>query len=269
MYQLAGGVSLQAISECRRHFFLEMNQSAQLPSHLYLELACMLEEYRSNNPKRLVMEAVSPKLQEVGPMNFAWFHCQKAILATIHGMHHDAIQFADTMRSGAPSPFIPLDMRVGTVLCVALSAIAVARQTENSQVTHPNVGRGWRRARLRLARRYHGMLKKLSKSATDLCLGKAYLVEAELLSQSARPKDRARCLLLYKSAIGVATKAGNLLDEALANEWAAKFSLRSKKWHDKEQGLDFLVDAIDAFDRWGAVVKTRELRDQLTELRTA
>ena len=246
---------------------MDMTQSSQLPAQRYTEVTVPLEEFQSNEPERLVEEAVPPTIDEVGTFVFVWFHNQKAMLASIHHMHRKALQFAEAARWEKSGPYIPLGIRAGPLLCVALSAVAIIRDAADGKETERNITRGERRACYRMARGISKMLQHLSKSATELCLGKAHLVKAELLSLQRKRRRHNECLRLYKIAIGLSTAANHLLDQALANECTANFLLQSDEQHDRMEGIDFLDQAMDAYSQWGAVAKASRLQERLDRLR--
>ena len=264
MYLFAAGVSLTEIWKERKRFFIEMDLSVQLPVQRYLYVVLPLEDYGHHDPAKLLTEAPMPSVEQIGPMKFTWYYSQKAVFASIHGMHHDTLKFALAMGSAGIGPFTPLDMRVCALLCVGVSTVAVVREAKKNQTGDgPRIGRAERRRYLKKVREYLNQLQNLSKSATDLCLGKAYLVEAELMSVSKRPKDQERCPSLYRVAISLSAKTENLLDEAFASEIAANFMLRHHEQYQREQGLSYLEDAVTLYRRWGATAKVRQLEDRL------
>lgn len=82
---------------------------------------------------------------------------------------------------------------------------------------------------------------------------KRWLIEAELARFMARQAHANAC---FDRAIDAATRSGNLLDLALANERAAEFqeALGNRALH-----RAFLREASFAYARWGAAAKVEEL----------
>lgn len=94
-------------------------------------------------------------------------------------------------------------------------------------------------------------------------LHKWQLVEAEksrVLGQLALAADR------YEEAIAGAKTNGYLLEEALANELAAKFYLG---WHKEKIAATYMQEAYYCYTRWGATAKTDNLKQCYPQLLAA
>jgi PAS domain S-box-containing protein len=106
---------------------------------------------------------------------------------------------------------------------------------------------------------YQKMLKKGAEHASMNYLHKWHLVEAERERLLGR---RLRAMEHYDQAIQGAKENDYIQDEALANELAAKFYLKSDR---KNIAAAYVREAHLCYRRWGAGAKVRELEEKYGE----
>ena len=118
------------------------------------------------------------------------------------------------------------------------------------------------------ARRKAKMIDKLALKAQEFCLPKKHLLRAELQSLSSfrgrkqRNKWFDETLQVYNCAIALASKAGLLMEEAIAYEAGARFMADCGK-----SPVVYLEKAQALYVRWGATVKADQLQSKLASLR--
>lgn len=98
-------------------------------------------------------------------------------------------------------------------------------------------------------------LRRWANNCPENFLHKFYLISAEM-SRLLRRKEHA--MTLYDKAITSAYENKFLIDEAIANELAAKFYIGK---HDSIARIYFM-DSIACFQKWGAVAKVSQLKDE-------
>ena len=76
-------------------------------------------------------------------------------------------------------------------------------------------------------------------------------------------EKKSQALKLYKSAIDGAKKNNYIQEQALANELASVFYLKAGE-HDKAQ--QYITEARDCYETWGAVAKVSQLNETYPEL---
>jgi diguanylate cyclase (GGDEF)-like protein len=99
-------------------------------------------------------------------------------------------------------------------------------------------------------------LKNWSKHSPMNHLHRYHLVQAEICRIR---KETSDAMIHYDKAIHLAKENQFLNDEALANELATRFYISNKK---KKHAIPYLLDAYNAFHRYGAISKTDHLIQQ-------
>jgi predicted ATPase/serine phosphatase RsbU (regulator of sigma subunit)/tRNA A-37 threonylcarbamoyl transferase component Bud32 len=118
--------------------------------------------------------------------------------------------------------------------------------------TEPGLEGGERATLLDLLKADQETLAKWLASSPSNFAHRHALVSAELASLT----DEERAQGLYDEAIALARQNGSLACEAMANELAGRFlTVRDRT----KIGRVYLADAADAYRRWGATSKVREL----------
>lgn len=103
-------------------------------------------------------------------------------------------------------------------------------------------------------------MKTWSKLAPMNFLHKFYLVQAELCKVSGNYSEAKEC---YDKSIDLAKENQYLNDEALAYELAGKFYMDQYKW---DTAKEYLREARNKYQLWGAVAKVKELEDKYPNL---
>jgi histidine kinase len=103
-------------------------------------------------------------------------------------------------------------------------------------------------------------IERWAKAAPDNHAHRLALVQAEL---AALHGQQAEAIELYDRAIRLAQEHGFLNQEALANELAARFHWSYKR---RTVARAYILDATNAYQRWGAVAKLKVLRRQYPSL---
>jgi hypothetical protein len=136
--------------------------------------------------------------------------------------------------------------RIGMTFTIGMCAIELARLGTNP------------RRNLRVARAMARRLRKCARHNPRDCLGKLYLVQAELASFQYDPK---RAEQKYLAAIALAGAAEARYVCAKANECMARHVLRTchEDPERKEEARDYFVEARRVYNEWGAVVKVAKM----------
>ncbi|RKP46310.1 GAF domain-containing protein [Cohnella endophytica] len=113
---------------------------------------------------------------------------------------------------------------------------------------------------LRHAHRQLSRLRKWAKVSPDIFQAKQVLVEAELARVSGR---YAAAEAGYDRAIREAHEHDNVQVESVANELAGSYYARQGK---AKVALHYLQAARDAYARWGASLKVRQIRERLAAM---
>mmetsp|Transcript_11530 Transcript_11530/g.26702 ORF Transcript_11530/g.26702 Transcript_11530/m.26702 type:complete len:161 (-) Transcript_11530:166-648(-) len=116
--------------------------------------------------------------------------------------------------------------------------------------------RKMRRKHLSVARAWIKMIDRLAGTAPDFCLGKLFLLKAELASVSRR-KNNYDVVKFYKCAIALCQKGGLLMEEAIANERTGKYFASVGKEIEAQPHLE---QACQLYQKWGAGGKVAKLR---------
>lgn len=106
---------------------------------------------------------------------------------------------------------------------------------------------------LRKARRRLRELRKLKVYNPCNYSNKVSLIRAELEASAGR---KHTALSLYDEAIELAEKEGFIHEQALACEKAGRILL---EWDRKAEGLEYLAQARDLYEEWGATAKLSQL----------
>lgn len=110
------------------------------------------------------------------------------------------------------------------------------------------------------AKRSIKKLKQYSLYTPENCLGKAFLLQAELAAVMGRAQE-AKCH--YVSAISVATRYGDYMMHAVACERAGRFSCECG---DETAATRYFREACLAYNEWGAIAKVRQMEREMSEL---
>jgi hypothetical protein len=92
------------------------------------------------------------------------------------------------------------------------------------------------------------------------CLGKAYLLQAELAAVMGKNRE-ASCD--YVSAISIATRFGDFMIHAIACERAARFS---HGLGDETATMCYFREAHSTYMEWGAIAKVEQLEKEIPGL---
>ncbi len=106
---------------------------------------------------------------------------------------------------------------------------------------------------LRKVKKYQKKAKPIIKSAPENYLHKYRLVEALLADISG---DILKAINLFDEAIKLAGENGFIMDEAVANEFAAKFYVKRGK---EKTAKIYFTDAFYLYRTWGAVAKSEKI----------
>ena len=117
-----------------------------------------------------------------------------------------------------------------------------------------------RRKILSMVRRSIKKLMKFSLRTPENCLGKAYLLQAELAATTGKNQE-ARCN--YVSAISVAARFGDFMIHAIACERAARLCT---KCGDEPAAISYFREACSAYTEWGAFAKADQLNKEIPAL---
>lgn len=112
---------------------------------------------------------------------------------------------------------------------------------------------------LSTAKRRIQKLKQFSRYTPENCLGKAFLLQAELAAVTGTGQD-ARCH--YVSAISIAERLGDFMLRAIACERAARFC---KQNGDDATASCYFREARSAYLDWGALAKDEQLDNEMPE----
>ncbi len=117
--------------------------------------------------------------------------------------------------------------------------------------TLKNPRKAWKSLRKKLKQ-----IKKWAGYCAENTLHLQLLVEAEIARLSGKS---SQAIGLYNKAIKTARENEYLRDEAMANEFAAKFFIEQCS---EKAGGDYLRDAHYGYARWGAVAKVKQLEEK-------
>ena len=174
----------------------------------------------------------------------AWIHNQRCIVAYVFCDYETAVSEGNLARRSLDHPYTNVDLAMGIsfhgLACLALSQ---------------KIGQN-RRKSIRVAKRHIALLDRITIGAPEYCLGKLFLLRAEL-SVIRKKFDTAR--LQFITAIALSAKGSFLMEEAVANERAGRFM----QMIGDPRASDFLHEALAVFQKWGAESKVKRLRDEL------
>ena len=174
----------------------------------------------------------------------SWIHQQRCIVNYVFGNFETSLAEGDKAGKSGYHPYESVDIGIG-ILFHGLACLAVCRSPLHN-----------RRKLIAKAKRYIILLEKISRGAPEYCLGKVFLLKAEL-SVVHEKFDDARSH--YISAIAISSKGGLLLEEAIANERAGRLMYALED----NRAAIFFNEAISVFQKWGAKAKSKRLRDEL------
>jgi len=176
-----------------------------------------------------------------------WIHCHKCATSYIFGDFEMALAEGNLAQRCGDPPYKGVDIAFGIVFH-GLACLAVCQTAGNNQ-----------RKLIANAKRHMKLIERISHGAPEYCLGKLFLLRAEL-SVVRGQFDKARSE--YISAIALATKSALLMDLGVANERAGRFM----QMLGDPRGLPLLNEAVVVFEKWGAKSKARMLREKLAVL---
>jgi histidine kinase len=174
----------------------------------------------------------------------AWIHNQRCIVAYVFCDYEMAVSEGNLARRKLDHPYTNVDLAMG-VFFHGLACLALSQKNGQN-----------RRKLIRVAKRHISLLDRITIGAPEYCLGKLFLLRAEL-SAIRKKFDLARSQ--YISAIALSAKGSILMEEAVANERAGRFM---QKLGDP-RASDFLHEALAVFQKWGAESKVKRLREEL------
>lgn len=123
------------------------------------------------------------------------------------------------------------------------------------------VKRGKNRGRnIRLIRQIIRKFKRWTSKSPHNCLARMFMLEAELASVSGRPEE---AYPKYVCAIATAKDAECWPEIALANELCGKHLTALQR---ESTAKPFFVEAVAAYDQWGAKAKALHLKEEMHKL---
>jgi len=186
-----------------------------------------------------------------------WYHLQKQVASYFLEDFEAAVHHGDVYRQVQKDAHMLVTYLL--FLCVdALARVALYRSQQSKKRS-----RRTRRRLLLQARRNLGIIQKMSRVVPDYCLGKRFVVQAELSSLRAA-KQRWVALEQYKCAIGQSQMAGILFEQAVAFELAGQFLLESD--NSKGDGIAYLKEACVLYERWGVCAKVTHLQHRISTI---
>jgi histidine kinase len=175
-----------------------------------------------------------------------WIHFQRCIVTYIFGDFETAVIEGSKAKSCVASPYQTVDLAC-MLLFDGLASLGLCQQP----------GRH-RRHLITTAKRHISVIEKISCGAPEYCLGKVFLLRAEL-SVTTRKFDKAHSE--YISAIALSSKGGLLMEEAIANERAG----RCMQILGDSRSTAFLNEALELYEKWGAKAKACRLRTEILD----
>jgi len=172
------------------------------------------------------------------PFFLTFLHVLRLYLAVVFGDYHAAEQEVGRAHGVVRS----LDGTLWPVLLQFLEGLTLAARATNS-------------APVRL-RAIHASLSRLAAECPANFGAAALLLEAETSRLLGRDRDTLR---LYEESIRHASEARDRAVEAIATEALARFCLGERQMRRAERALR---DARDAYARWGALAKVRQLESR-------
>ena len=125
-----------------------------------------------------------------------------------------------------------------------------------------------------VARRNARLLANLAKKAPDFCLGKSFLLKAELGSLKAMKKKKKNTnktivddtvLHHYKCAVSLAGSYKILSDEAVACELTGRYLVRDCQ--NESEGLYYIGKACEVYQQWGSEIRGEQLAEEFANMR--
>jgi len=197
--------------------------------------------------------------QETGDqVTLCIFYLHKVMLCTLFGQHEQAVEFSKMAEKHLAS--------VGGLLYEALFYFydALARLALFSAKDRAGDAFYSVAVQRKTQKIIHFNQRKMKKWATHAPMNfqhKWDLVEAEF--QHHVKGDKLAAMAHYDHAIDAAKAQGYVQEEALANELAAQFYAR---WGKTTIARAYMLQARDAYARWGAVAKVQALEQEQAEL---
>jgi hypothetical protein len=179
----------------------------------------------------------------------SWIHFQRCIVAYIFGDFETAVIEGSKAKISKAFPYQTVDLAC-MILFDGLASLGLCQQ--------PGCHR---RHFIATAKRHIRVIEKISYGSPEYCLGKVFLLKAEL-SMTTRNFDKAHSE--YISAIALSSKGGLLMEEAIANERAG----RCMQMLGDSRSFGFFNEALELYERWGAKAKARRLRAEIFDARS-
>lgn len=175
-----------------------------------------------------------------------WAEADQITLAVIFCDYKDAVRLGRAFRE---FPYEGYDLAL-LYLLVGIANVALFKAT------------GMRKQRLRIAARR--CLKKIDRVcpvATDDCLGKLTLLQAEVSSLSSR--RHVKTVRKYRIAITLANSSNNLLERSLAHE---RYGRYLGERGDVSSSLSQLRLACSSYHEWNAYRKVEALQEEINKV---
>ncbi|XXT22619.1 AAA family ATPase [Sorangium sp. So ce429] len=191
-------------------------------------------------------EAFAPTLEAPGLATPAcWYYTSKLALAFLYGDHEGALEMAlrahERLAGGAGQYFAIADLPLYT--CLAITALGPRASREEGDKLAA------------LLASSHDKLVAIARDCPEF-RHMDLLVAAERARLAGEETDRV--LAAYDQAIDAAQRAGYARYTALAYELCGRFLAARGS---ERLAQPFLVEAHDAYARWGAVAKTRQMQE--------
>ncbi|MBW1895965.1 MAG: PAS domain S-box protein [Deltaproteobacteria bacterium] len=182
-------------------------------------------------------------------IGIAYYTVAKQLLLYLYGAFEEALEITDKGKKC-------MDSMIGTMLTVEhyfYESLALVAH-------YPQLGKYEQKNGLKRVRDNQKKMREWAAHAPMNFSNKYVLIEAEMARMG---EGAVGATKLYDKSIALAKKNNYLLEEAIANELAAKFCLFKGM---KDEARGYMQEAHHGFDRWGAKIKVKDLEKEYPDL---